>query len=208
MPPVCPLHMIRCYHYLLRRDGRAVECGGLENRWARKRPGGSNPPLSARFCRAASPSGSLFSGTRMDSNPKGRGAAETAEPFASAARKGPPGPAAKGCAAAPNPPLSARFCRAASPSGSLFSGPRMDSNPLGSEPQKSACPQIEARNRGVAGNGSTSRKNSTDPGSIPTCATVCTQREGSTPHGAARPSDDVAASGGATSSATQHPYAV
>jgi hypothetical protein len=25
-----------------------VETGGLENRWARKGPGGSNPPLSAR----------------------------------------------------------------------------------------------------------------------------------------------------------------
>ena len=43
---------------------------------------------------------------------------------------------------------------------------------------------------------------------FPTCATVCTQREGSTPDGAARPSDGVAASGGATRSATQHPYAV
>ena len=32
--------------FLRRRDGRAVECGGLENRWP-KRSGGSNPSLSA-----------------------------------------------------------------------------------------------------------------------------------------------------------------
>ena len=32
--------------FLPRRDGRAVECGGLENRWP-KRSGGSNPSLSA-----------------------------------------------------------------------------------------------------------------------------------------------------------------
>ena len=28
------------------RDGRVVECGGLENHFARKGDGGSNPPLS------------------------------------------------------------------------------------------------------------------------------------------------------------------
>ena len=44
----------RCYHYLSRRDGRAVECGGLENRWARERLEGSNPSLSAmRLARPA-----------------------------------------------------------------------------------------------------------------------------------------------------------
>ena len=32
-----------------RRGGRVVECGGLENRWSRKRPGGSNPSPSASF---------------------------------------------------------------------------------------------------------------------------------------------------------------
>jgi hypothetical protein len=32
---------------ILWRDGRVVERGGLENRWARKGPGGSNPSLSA-----------------------------------------------------------------------------------------------------------------------------------------------------------------
>ena len=31
------------------RVGRAVECGGLENRCRRKMTGGSNPPLSACF---------------------------------------------------------------------------------------------------------------------------------------------------------------
>ena len=31
------------------RGGRAVECGGLENRCARKSTGGSNPPLSVWF---------------------------------------------------------------------------------------------------------------------------------------------------------------
>ena len=30
-----------------RRGGRVVECGGLENRWAFTRPGGSNPSPSA-----------------------------------------------------------------------------------------------------------------------------------------------------------------
>ena len=30
-----------------RRSGRAVECAGLENRWARKGPVGSNPTSSA-----------------------------------------------------------------------------------------------------------------------------------------------------------------
>ncbi len=34
------------YNYK-RRSGRAVEGGGLENRWARKGPGGSNPSSSA-----------------------------------------------------------------------------------------------------------------------------------------------------------------
>ena len=31
------------------RGDRVAECGGLENRWACKRPVGSNPTLSARF---------------------------------------------------------------------------------------------------------------------------------------------------------------
>ena len=35
-------------YFYARRDGRAVECGGLENRWARKGSGGSNPSLSAK----------------------------------------------------------------------------------------------------------------------------------------------------------------
>ncbi len=33
------------------RGGRAVECGGLENRFARKGNGGSNPSLSANAAR-------------------------------------------------------------------------------------------------------------------------------------------------------------
>jgi hypothetical protein len=32
---------------VLRRGGRAVECGGLENRFSRNRNGGSNPSPSA-----------------------------------------------------------------------------------------------------------------------------------------------------------------
>jgi hypothetical protein len=34
---------------LRRRDGRVVDCGGLENRWGVTAPGGSNPSLSARI---------------------------------------------------------------------------------------------------------------------------------------------------------------
>ena len=38
---------------LTRRGGRVVYCGGLENRWGRKAPGGSNPSLSARLRRCS-----------------------------------------------------------------------------------------------------------------------------------------------------------
>lgn len=37
----------------VRRGGRAVECGGLENRFTRKGNGGSNPSLSAKSGRVA-----------------------------------------------------------------------------------------------------------------------------------------------------------
>ena len=46
-----------CPDPLRRRGGRAVECGGLENRWARKRPGGSNPSPSASSRKALTGAG-------------------------------------------------------------------------------------------------------------------------------------------------------
>ena len=43
---------------LVRRGGRAVECGGLENRWSRKAPVGSNPtPSSHRSTALTAPLG-------------------------------------------------------------------------------------------------------------------------------------------------------
>ena len=41
------LHRIKKIVLLHRRDGRVVDCGGLENRWGVTAPGGSNPSLSA-----------------------------------------------------------------------------------------------------------------------------------------------------------------
>ena len=42
-------HLIgsQCPYHSRRRDGRADDCDGLENRWALTGPGGSNPPPSA-----------------------------------------------------------------------------------------------------------------------------------------------------------------
>ena len=46
-----PAHRVECLCTHLRRDGRAVECNGLENRRAAlNRPLGSNPSPSASFC--------------------------------------------------------------------------------------------------------------------------------------------------------------
>ena len=98
------------YHYALRRDGRAVECGGLENRWARERLEGSNPSLSAMSSyRRLGPHGlrRLFHAGQGDSNPREGAELREREAFPSVARKGALAPAAcAGCRATRRIPLS------------------------------------------------------------------------------------------------------
>ncbi len=50
--------------FLRRRNGRVVECGGLENRWPFTRPGGSNPSFSA--VQKKPDNGLFFIGGRRD----------------------------------------------------------------------------------------------------------------------------------------------
>jgi hypothetical protein len=51
LPANCrlPLNNYFCISLKIRRDARAVEWGGLENRCPRKRTQGSNPCLSAEY---------------------------------------------------------------------------------------------------------------------------------------------------------------